>query len=81
MNALIHRDYKVMGAEIHVDLFVNRLEITSSGGISGGTLIQKMDLCQVLSMCRNQAISDVFTKLRMMERRGSGIGRILSGHV
>ena len=32
------------------------------------------------SLRRSQIISDVFARLRLIERRGSDIGRILSGH-
>ena len=80
VNALIHRDYQVVGSEIHVDLFPDRLEITSPGGMLNGKLIQNMDLRHIPSLRRNQIISDVFARLHLMERRGSGIGRILSGY-
>ena len=33
MNALIHRDDIVPGTEVHMELFDDRLEITSSGGM------------------------------------------------
>ena len=80
MNDLIHRDYQVVGSEIHVDLFQDRLEITSPGGMLNGKLIQNIDLRHIPSLRRNQIISDVFARLHLMDRRGSGIGRILSGY-
>lgn len=80
VNALIHRDYQVVGSEIHVDMFQDRLEIASPGGMLNGKLIQNMDLRHIPSLRRNQIISDVFARLHLMERRGSGIGRILSGY-
>lgn len=80
VNALIHRDYQVVGSEIHVDMFPDRLEITSPGGMLNGKLIQNMDLRHIPSLRRNQIVSDVFARLHLMERRGSGIGRILSGY-
>ena len=33
VNALIHRDYIVLGSEIHIDMFDDRLEIASPGGM------------------------------------------------
>ena len=36
VNALIHRDYIVLGSEVHIDMFDDRVEITSSGGMFGG---------------------------------------------
>lgn len=81
VNALIHRDYQVMGSEIHVDMYPDRLEITSPGGMINGKQIQNMDLWHIPSLRRNQIISDLFSRLHLMERRGSGIGRILGGYM
>ena len=43
VNALIHRDYIVLGSEIHIDMFDDRVEITSPGGMFGGGSIQEYD--------------------------------------
>ena len=80
VNALIHRDYQILGSEIHVDIFDDRLEIFSPGGMMNGQRIQDMDLHHIPSMRRNQIISDVFSRLDLMERRGSGIDRILNSY-
>ena len=80
VNAMIHRDYQIVGTEIHVDMFDDRLEIVSPGGMMGGSRIQDMDLYRVPSMRRNEIISDIFGRLRYMDRRGSGIGRILNSY-
>lgn len=39
-----------------------------------------MDLRRVPSMRRNEIISDIFGRLHYMDRRGSGIGRILNSY-
>jgi len=39
VNSLIHRDYIIMGAEIHIDMYDNRLEITSPGGMYKGRAV------------------------------------------
>ena len=80
VNALIHRDYQILGSEIHVDIFDDRLEIFSPGGMVNGQRIQDMDLRHIPSMRRNQTISDVFSRLHFMERRGSGIDRIVNSY-
>lgn len=80
VNAMIHRDYQIVGSEIHVDLFDDRLEILSPGGMLSGGKIQEMDLRRVPSMRRNEIISDIFGRLHYMDRRGSGIGRILNSY-
>ncbi len=80
VNAVIHRDYQLVGTEVHVDMFDDRMEITSPGGMLNGGCIQDFDLYRVPSMRRNAYISDLFGRLRFMDRRGSGIGRIMSAY-
>ena len=80
VNALIHRDYQIIGTEVHVDIFDDRLEIMSPGGMMNGSRIQDLDLRHVPSIRRNEVVSDVFSRLHLMERRGSGIGRILNSY-
>ena len=81
VNAMIHRDYQIVGSEIHVDMFDDRLEILSPGGMFSGSRIQDLDLRHVPSMRRNEIISDLFGRLHYMDRRGSGIGRIMNSYV
>ncbi|MBP5426433.1 MAG: putative DNA binding domain-containing protein [Clostridiales bacterium] len=80
VNALIHRDYQILGAEIHIDMFDDRLEITSPGGMFDGSLIQNLEIKNIPSMRRNVIISDVFSRLHFMERRGSGLSRIVESY-
>ena len=81
VNAMIHRDYQIIGSEIHVDMFDDRMEIFSPGGMLSGCNIQDLDLLRIPSMRRNEIISDVFGRLNYMDRRGSGIGRILNSYI
>ena len=64
-----------------MEVFDDRLEITSPGGMMNGRRVQDMDIRHIPSMRRNQVISDVFSRLGFMERRGSGIDRILNSYV
>lgn len=77
VNAIIHRDYQIIGSEIHVDMYDDRLEISSPGGMITGSKVQDLDLMKIPSIRRNNVISDLFSRLHLMERRGSGITRIL----
>ena len=80
VNAIIHRDYQMIGSEIHIDMFDNRLEITSPGGMIDGSFIQNLDINKISSMRRNRVISDIFNRLHFMERRGSGLTRIIESY-
>lgn len=80
VNALIHRDYQILGSEIHVDMYDDRLEIVSPGGMIDGTQIQNLEIGKVPSMRRNTIISDIFSRLHYMDRRGSGLSRIMESY-
>ena len=76
VNALIHRDYLETGSEVHIDIFDDRLEIYSPGGMYDGSLVQELDTNMVPSRRRNPVIADVFSRMHYMERRGSGFRKI-----
>ena len=77
-NAIIHRDYMQMGSEIHIDMYDNRLEIYSPGGMMDGRLIQQLNPLTVPSKRRNPLLADFFSRLGLMERRGSGMKKIIN---
>lgn len=76
VNALIHRDYLINGSEVHIDMFNDRMEIYSPGGMIDGTNIQNRNILSIPSMRRNPVIADVFSRLGYMERSGSGLSKI-----
>jgi len=80
VNAYVHRDYQILGAEIHVDMFDDRLEITSPGGMLDGSLIQNLDITKISAMRRNRIITDIFNRLHLMDVRGSGLIRIIESY-
>ena len=80
VNALIHRNYLELGSEVHIDMFDDRLEIYSPGGMCDGTRVQERDLMCVPSRRRNPVIADIFNRLKYMDRRGSGFKKILSDY-
>ena len=79
-NAIIHRDYMQMGSEIHIDMYDDRLEIYSPGGMMDGRLIQQLNPLTVPSKRRNPLLADFFNRLRLMERRGSGMKKIIDSY-
>lgn len=80
VNALAHRDYLVNGSEVHIDIYDDRMEIYSPGGMPDGSTIQDRDPLKVPSTRRNPVLADVFNRLGYMERKGSGFGKIISGY-
>lgn len=76
VNALIHRDYMITGSEVHIDIFDDRMEIYSPGGMMDGSLVQELNTDHVPSKRRNPIIADVFSRMNYMERRGSGFKKI-----
>ena len=79
-NAIIHRDYMQMGSEIHIDMYDDRLEIYSPGGMLDGKLIQQLNPLTVPSKRRNPLLADFFNRLGLMERRGSGMKKIMDAY-
>ena len=67
-----------LGSEIHIDMFDDRLEITSPGGMYNGGNIQDQDINNIRSSRRNPIIADLFHRMRFMERRGSGLAKIVN---
>ena len=80
VNALIHRDYLILGSEVHIDIYDNRLTITSPGGMADGSRIQERDISNISSTRRNPVLADVFGRLGYMERQGSGFKKITESY-
>ena len=76
VNHFIHRDYTIMGSEVHLDIYDDRLTVTSPGGMYNGMLIQDLDIADVSSERRNPILANVMAQLDYMEKRGSGLTRI-----
>lgn len=73
-NALVHRTWDVNG-NITVFMFEDRIELTSPGGLISG--IEIADYIKGgISILRNPIIGNLFLRLDMMERLGTGIRRI-----
>jgi predicted HTH transcriptional regulator len=79
-NAIIHRSYILPGTEVHIDIYDNRIEITSPGGMYDSKPIQELDLNSVVSKRRNPILADVFQRIDYAERRGTGLKKILGGY-
>ena len=76
VNHLIHRDYTVMGGEVHLDIYDDRIAVTSPGGMYSGQRVQDIPLEEISSNRRNPVLADVMAQLDYMEKRGSGLKKI-----
>lgn len=63
VNAIIHRDYLILGSEVHVDIYDDRLTIYSPGCMADGTRIQERDIDSISSTRRNPVLADIFDRL------------------
>lgn len=77
INAVAHRDYYLDGTQIQVDMFRDRLEISSPGGFYRGEKLGKTyDLSGIISKRRNELISGVLVACNVMEAAGTGFDKI-----
>ena len=72
--------YFLIGNEVHIDIYDDRMEIYSPGGMPDGSVIQERDSLTVPSTRRNPVLADVFNRLGYMERKGSSFGKIIGGY-
>ena len=52
-DALAHRDYTINGSEVHIDIYDDRMELYSPGGMPDGSFIQDRDPLTIPSTKRN----------------------------
>lgn len=73
-NALAHRDYSREVA-IRVEVFSDRIEIVSPGSLPVGLSVDEYENGSI-SVVRNRIIADLFRRLNLIEKFGTGIRRI-----
>jgi len=73
INAVIHRDYFEKGANVMVEIFDDRVDITSPGGLVKGL---KPEEFGTKSMLRNPNIANILQRIKYIEKMGTGINRM-----
>lgn len=77
INSLAHRDYFLSNSQISIDLFINRISISSPGSLfNGGDIPVTYNLDSFISRRRNKVISDIFVFAKAMEAKGTGFEKI-----
>ncbi len=74
VNAAVHRSYSMAGDHIRVDIFDDRIEISSPGRFPG--LVDLSDPLQAMRFARNPRIARVCADLSLGQELGEGIRRM-----
>ncbi len=76
VNAFAHRDYEDASRKIHLEIFRDRLVVSSPGYPPKPLTLAKLRRGNYESCRRNPVIAECLAALDMMEQRGSGFERI-----
>jgi len=72
-NAVMHRDWFMDGANVFVELYTDRIEVSSPGGLPKGMTLSDLGH---KSIRRNALIADLLHRIEFIEKAGTGIKRI-----
>lgn len=73
INAVMHRDWFIDGANVFVELYEDRIEVISPGGLPKGMSIGELGRKAVR---RNTLIADLLHRVGFIEKAGTGVKRI-----
>jgi len=73
INAIVHRDYDIIGASIHLDITPDFITIKSPGSPVSPLTVKDLNQFNAPSLSRNPVLFSVFAELGMVERRGFGM--------
>ena len=86
VNAVVHRDYSILGSRVRLSMFEDRVEVQSPGSLPNNLTLESMEARQAT---RNEALTSVLARMPVggmsgsedrqyiMERRGDGVPIIL----
>jgi ATP-dependent DNA helicase RecG len=72
-NAVMHRDWFIDGANVFVEIYADRIEVVSPGGLPRGLSLTDLGS---RSLRRNALIADLLHHIDFIEKAGTGIRRI-----
>jgi ATP-dependent DNA helicase RecG len=72
-NAVMHRDWFVDGANVFIEIYTDRVEVISPGGLPKGMTLADLGR---KSIRRNALIADLLHRIDFIEKAGTGIRRI-----
>lgn len=71
VNAAAHRDYTIIGTDIEVSLFSDRLDVISPGRLPNGVTVEKMK--EGLRAARNELLKEILRDYGYVEHLGMGV--------
>ncbi|MGA9350775.1 MAG: RNA-binding domain-containing protein [Anaerolineae bacterium] len=77
-NALIHRDYALLGA-IHIQMHDDYVRISNPGGFVEGVRLDNLLVTEPRP--RNPRLADAFKRIGLVERTGRGVAIIYNGQL
>lgn len=77
LNAVAHRDYSFSGST-QVNIYEDRIEFISLGGLVPG--LTKEAILVGVSQSRNERLTALFYRMKLIEAYGTGIGKIFSNY-
>ena len=72
-NAVMHRDRFFAGANVFVEVYSDRIEVSSPGSLPKGMTVDDLGH---KSIRRNPLVADLLHRIGFIEKAGTGIGRI-----
>lgn len=73
LNAVMHRNYFLEDAPIHLNIFSDRIEIISPGELPDGVTLDNLG---EISVPRNRIIADLVLRTGLIDKLGTGIKRM-----
>ena len=73
LNAVMHRNYFLENAPIHLNIFQDRVEVVSPGSLPEGVTLENLG---EVSVPRNRIIADLVLRTGLIDKLGTGIKRM-----
>lgn len=80
VNAIAHRDYSIMGTQIDVDIYQDRIEVVSPRVLAASKPYEQYPVGSIPSIRRNQTIAACLDVANLMERGGTGFQTIAGSY-
>jgi len=71
VNAVTHRDYSIVGTDVEVSLYEDRLEVISPGRLPNGITVDKMK--EGGRAARNELLKEILRDYGYVEHQGMGV--------